>query len=405
MPFFNRDFAELSGVATKNILFKKTIVSYFSKHGLCTIADLCEETGLSTPKVNDILLELVNEGIVKDYGKLESKGGRRPNLYGLVGSYGYFLGVDVKRANVNIGITNLNKELVFEQLDITFKLENNQKSLDQLFEIINEFLSTLPFNKAKILAAGVSLPGRINYNTGQSFNTFQFNKGIDTLQGIFSKRLGIDAVLENDSRAMALGELTTGVAKSYKNVLFLNMGHGLGIGIIVNGSLYYGKSGFSGEFGHIPFFDNEIICDCGKKGCLETEASGWALIRKFKSKLAEGYSSTLSGLAAADIKLMDVVDAAINDDVLAIELVDEIGTKLGKGISVLINIFNPEIVVLGGSLSKTDELIRLPIKSALNKHSLSLVNNDTPLEMSTLGNKGGVIGACLLANNYLLKKV
>ncbi|WP_293300967.1 ROK family transcriptional regulator [Pedobacter sp. UBA4863] len=389
-----------SGVAYKNLTLKKAIIVYFSKNGNCTIADLCTELGLSTPKINNILNELIAEGLVKDYGKLQSRGGRKPNIYGLVTESGYFLGIDVKNSHLNIGLTDLQKNLVHVKSNIPYSLTNNKESLDELCELINGFIKESPIKRDKILGAGINLSGRINYSTGYSYNFFHFNE--EPLSRVIERNIGLRIFLENDSRAMAFGEFSAGVVKEEENVLFLNMDYGMGVGIMINSQLYYGKSGFAGEFGHIPFFNNEIICSCGKKGCLETEVSGWALVRNFKAKLAEGSSSILSNMPVEDIKLNDIIEASIKDDVLAIELVAEVGEKLGKGIAVLINIFNPEMVILGGSLAETGEYIRLPIKSALNKYSLSLVNNDTQLKMSKLGEKAGVIGACLLVRNRLL---
>ncbi|WAC41774.1 ROK family transcriptional regulator [Pedobacter sp. SL55] len=398
-------FAELnnensSGVAYKNLTLKKAIIAYFSKNGNCTIADLCAELGLSTPKINNILSDLIAEGLVKDFGKLQSRGGRKPNIYGLVMESGYFLGVDVKKSHINIGLTDLQKNLVHVQSNIAYSLNNSEESLNQLCELINNFIKESPIKREKILGAGLNLSGRINYATGYSYSFFHFNE--EPLSKVIERNIGLRIFLENDSRAMAFGEFSAGVVHEEENVLFLNMDYGMGVGIMINSQLYYGKSGFAGEFGHIPFFNNEIICSCGKKGCLETEVSGWALIRKFKEKLAEGSTSILSNMPVNEIKLNDIIAAAINDDVLAIELVAEVGEKLGKGIAVLINIFNPEMVILGGSLAETGEYIRLPIKSALNKYSLSLVNNDTQVKMSKLGESAGVVGACLLVRNRLL---
>lgn len=176
------------------------------------------------------------------------------------------------------------------------------------------------------------------------------------------------------------------------------------MGVLINGELYYGKSGYSGEVGHIPLFDNEIICHCGKKGCLETEASGWALVNMFRQKLAAGSSSMLSRthLSADDIHLHDIIEAANNDDMLAIELIAKVGENLGRGVALLMNIFNPELVILGGALAATQDHIRLPIKSAMKKYSLSLVSNDSKLKMSSLGERAGIIGACLLVRNKVL---
>jgi predicted NBD/HSP70 family sugar kinase len=401
MTFFNELGDEsISGVAYKNITIKKAIVAYFSKNGNSTIADLCAELGLSAPKINNVLTDLISEGLVKDFGKLQSRGGRKPNIYGLVMESGYFLGVDVKRSHINIGLTDLQKNLVHLKSNIAYSLNNSEESLDSLCELINNFIKEAPVKKEKILGAGLNLSGRINYATGYSYSFFHFNE--EPLSRVIERSIGLRIFLENDSRAMAFGEFSAGAVHEEKNVLFLNMDYGMGVGIMINSQLYYGKSGFAGEFGHIPFFNNEIICSCGKKGCLETEVSGWALVRKFKEKLAEGSTSILSGMPVDDIKLSHIIDAAIKDDVLAIELVAEVGEKLGKGIAVLINIFNPEMVILGGSLAETGEYIRLPIKSSLNKYSLSLVNNDTQLKMSKLGEKAGVVGACLLVRNRLL---
>ncbi|MFN0256152.1 ROK family transcriptional regulator [Pedobacter ureilyticus] len=401
MTFFNELGDEnISGVAYKNITIKKAIVAYFSKNGNSTIADLCGELGLSTPKINNVLNDLIAEGLVKDFGKLQSRGGRKPNIYGLVMESGYFLGVDVKKSHINIGLTDLQKNLVHVKSNIPYSLNNNEESLNQLCELINNFIKEAPVKREKILGAGLNLSGRINYSTGYSYSFFHFNE--EPLSRVIERNIGLRIFLENDSRAMAFGEFSAGVVHEEENVLFLNMDYGMGVGIMINSQLYYGKSGFAGEFGHIPFFNNEILCSCGKKGCLETEVSGWALVRKFKEKLAEGSTSVLSSMSADEIKLHHIIEAAINDDVLAIELVAEVGEKLGKGIAVLINIFNPEMVILGGSLAETGEYIRLPIKSALNKYSLSLVNNDTQLKMSKLGEKAGVVGACLLVRNRLL---
>ena len=179
---------------------------------------------------------------------------------------------------------------------------------------------------------------------------------------------------------------------------------GVGMGILIDGKVYYGKSGFSGEMGHIPIFENELICHCGKKGCLETEASGSALIRMFHEKIKQGSTTSLlkKHKNINDISLTDIIQAANNEDTLCIELLAEVGEKLGRGLAMLINIFNPELIILGGTLSETEDYLRLPVKSAINKYSLSLVNTDTQLKISKLGEKAGFLGACLIARNKVL---
>ncbi len=401
--FFEELNAEYgTGVIYKNINLKKTVISYLAQNGNATVAELCKELNLSAPKVANLVNDLIADGILKDFGKVESTGGRKPNIYGLQPESGFFLGADVQKDHVNIGLTNLQKELVHFAEHQPYELRNDQESLDELCNLIKDFIKKVNISKDKILGIGINLSGRINYATGYSYSFFHFNE--EPLSKIIESRIGIKVFLENDSRAMAFGEFSSGTVNNEKNVLFLNLDYGIGMGVMINSQLYYGKSGFAGEFGHIPIFNNEIICHCGKKGCLETEASGWALTRIFKERIIQGSSSLLTSQMQnmEEISLTSIIDAANNDDTLAIELIAEIGDKLGRGIALLINIFNPELVILGGSLAYTGEYVRLPIKSAINKYSLSLVNNDTDLRISDLKEKAGVIGACLLVRNRFL---
>lgn len=390
------------GVAYKNKYLKRAIITHLDSVGNATVADLNKELNISTPKIINLINELIQDNLIKDYGKVDSTGGRRASMYGLVSEAGFFVGVDIKRFSVNIGLVDFKKNLVTIKEDIPYQLENTSAAFEQLIGLIEEFLEDLPMKKEKILGVGVNLSGRINNASGYSYSFFHFHE--EPLTTIFENRLGIKTFLENDSRAMAYGEFCCGVVSKEKNVLFVNMDYGIGLGILVDGKVYYGKSGFSGEFGHIPFFNNEIICHCGKKGCLETEASGDALVRMFREKIKQGSSSQILNKheAVENIKLPDIIEAAQNDDVLAIELVAQVGEKIGKGLAVLMNIFNPELVILGGTLAQTGDYIRLPLRSALNKYSLSLVNNDSQLKMTKLGEKAGVIGGCLMARNKVL---
>ena len=403
MNFLNETREDrLTGVAFKNRNLKKRIISLLDHQEKATIADIGKAFNVSTPKITSTINELMEDGLVKDYGKIESTGGRRASLFGLAADSGYFVGVEVKKYNVVLGLHDFKKNLVKVEDNTDFRLENSKESLAQLIEIIRKFIGGLGIPKSKILSIGMNLTGRINYATGYSYNYFHFDD--DPLNTIIEKKLGIKTYLDNDTRAMAFGEFCIGVVTTEKNVLFINLDHGIGVGIMIDGRLYYGKSGFSGEFGHIPFFENEVICHCGKKGCLETEASGSALVKQFREKRRAGAGSILplDNKNIDAISLEDIIMACNQDDTLAIECMAEVGQKLGKAIAMLINIFNPELVILGGVLSTTNDHIRLPVKSTLNKYSQSLVSNDTQLKISALGTRAGVNGACLLVRNKLL---
>ena len=253
-----------------------------------------------------------------------------------------------------------------------------------------------------ILGMGINLKGRINLKAGHNFNYFHFHD--EPLTTTIQNETGIPAFLENDSRAMALGEYYNRVDANEKHIVFVNLDYGIGTGIIIDGNLYIGKSGFSGEISHIPLFENELLCHCGKKGCLETEASGYAVLRKFKERIKKGASSSLlkDNRNPDDITLADIVSGAQSEDTLCIELLAEAGEKLGKGLAVLINIFNPELMIIGGVMAESGDYIHLPAKSTLNKFSLGLVNNDTILKFSTMGERAGVVGGCLNARNKVI---
>jgi predicted NBD/HSP70 family sugar kinase len=391
-----------SGVAYKNRILKREIINYLDNGSSVTIADLTKELNISAPKITNLVAELIEDGLIKDYGKEDSTGGRRASLYGLVSDSCYFIGIDIKSYYINIGLLDFKKNLVTLKEKIPYQLENSVLAYNDLINIIKSFIDEFASEKHKILGMCINLSGRVNHTTGYSYSFFHFHE--EPLSQTIEKEIGIKTFIENDSKAMAYGEFCSGVVSNEKNVLFVNMDYGVGLGILIDGKVFYGKSGFSGEFGHIPFFNNEIICHCGKKGCLETEASGYALLRNFKKKIEEGSSSSLGkkGKVEDTLRVIDIVNAAKAEDILSIELIADIGEKMGKGIAVLINIFNPELVILGGILAESNDFIRLPLKSALNKYSLNLVSNDTQLVMSKLGEKAGVVGCCLMARSRLL---
>ncbi|MEN6455813.1 MAG: ROK family transcriptional regulator [Prolixibacteraceae bacterium] len=383
-------------------LNKKSIIRFYINNGSSTIAELTKGLDLSIPTTTKLVGELIDEGFVQDFGKQETEGGRRPNLYGLNPGSGYFIGVDVKKFRVNIALINFKGETLKYKDNIPFLLENTRDALNQLCDIIRHFLSEWADVSEKILCVGVNVSGRVNPESGYSYSYFYFEE--KPLSELIAERVGMRCFIDNDSRAMAYGEYMCGVAKGEKSMIFVNVGWGLGVGIVIDGKPYYGKSGFSGEFGHIYAFNNEIICHCGKKGCLETEASGLAIHRMMLERVKGGTNTILQEKIESDKPLLleDIIEAALEEDVLAIEIIEEAGNKLGRAISGLINLFNPELLVIGGTVSLTGDYIFLPIKSAVKKYSLNLVNKDTEIKLSRLGDKAGAIGAGLFARERIL---
>lgn len=394
--------ANKNGVAYKNIRLKKKILAYFATRETATIAELSKEFNISIPKINESVTELIQDELVKDYGKTTSAVGRKPNTYGLVANAAYFIGVQVGVDNLSISMINMKKDIVSQKDNIPYSLQNNEESLLDICKEINEFISKHSIVKEKILGVGINLTGRINYRTGYSYSYFNFYE--NPLSELFEQNLGIPTFLENDTKALSYAEFNSSTLADEKDALFVNVDNGIGLGILIDGKLYYGKSGFSGEFGHISIFDNDIICKCGKKGCLETEASGYALIRRVTDEINNGATSILTKKfkKTEDIKLNDIISAAKKDDNLCIESINYIGDKLGRGIASLINIFNPELIIIGGVVAKSEEYLSLPLKNAVNKYSLSTVNRDTKIILSSKSDNLASYGACLLLRDRLL---
>ena len=388
---------------SKSALIKKRIISYYIHNGNSTITDLSTILNLSIPTVTKFIDEMCLSGLLTEYGKLERSGGRHPSLYGLNPLSGYFIGVDVKRYSLNIGLINFSGEMIESQLNVPYVFENTMSGLEALCHQIKNFVEALDIDSERILNICVNVSGRVNPDSGYSYSWFNFGEA--PLAQVMSDMVGYPVCVENDTRSMTYGEFMKGAAKSYKNLLYVNASWGIGLGMILDGKIYLGKSGFAGEFGHIHAYENQVICHCGKKGCLETEASGQAVFRKLIERVKNGEISVLSDdiNAGKDITLEQVVKAVNNEDIMCIELVEEAGIELGKSIAGLINIFNPEAVVIGGTLSMSGDYLVQPLKTAIRKYSLNLVNKDTIVCASSLRNKAGMIGACMVARSRLFE--
>jgi len=383
-------------------MLRQAITKRLLSEGNATIAELSSELQSSVPTVTKAINELLTEGYVVDMGKITNSGGRRPSLFSINPTCAYFLGVEVGIASMSIGLQNIKNEFVSIELGTSFVLENNQESLLKFCDLINSFIEDTLVDKKMIVGVCINFSGRINSMEGFSYNYF-FSEN-RPLTEIISEQLDLPVHLENDTRAMVFGEFCKGVVDDEQNIIFLNYSWGVGIGMITDGKLYYGKSGYSGEFGHSNIFDNGIMCKCGKIGCLETEISGWSLVNQFKDALNEGKQSrvTLNNDALA-LQHHAIIAGALNlEDSLCIDLVTKQSEKMGRYLSILLNIFNPDLLVIGGDFAQLGDYVLLPIQSALKKHSLGLVNRDMKLKKSTLGRRAGVIGACCVIKEKML---
>ena len=383
---------------------KKTILALCEKGETFSLADLARELGTSIPKITRIVGELEQAGVLSDWGKQESAAGRRPSLYGLNPGAGVFVGVEVGQKEIALAVTDFTGRIIQFQDGIAYTLTGTEESVLGLCACVKKQLRKYHLDPVPVRGVGVNLTGRVNHRTGYSYSYYISEE--KPIRDILEEGFGWPVFIENDSRGMAFGEYMSGIAGDARTVLFLNVGWGLGMGMVLDGKLFAGKSGFSGEIGHFPLLDNHQICRCGKVGCLETGASGLALHRLIGEQLAKGHPSILSASYAEgrEITLNDILDAVEKEDVTAIECVEQVGSTLGRAVAGLINLFNPDVVVIGGRLCVTERYLMPPLLGAVSRLSLNLVSNDTVIKVSRLGNKAGAVGASLLAKHRLLNR-
>ena len=386
----------------KNSILKKTILRLCIQSGEYSIAALSEQINTSVPTVTKLIGELMDEGFMIELGKSGTSGGRRPSIYGLNPAAGYFIGLDIRHTHASVAVTDFKGNLVCYQDDIPFILEIDEACLHTISKNIRDFFVEHDLDWNRVLGMGISVAGRVNPKTGYS-NLYSFDPD-RPINKILSEDLDIPVVIENDSRAMTYGEYLSGVVKKEKNVLFVNVSWGLGMGMILDGRLYYGTSGYSGEFGHFPLLDNDQICRCGKVGCLETGASGSALVRMISEQLQSGRASSLSRIFKdqGKVNLNDIFKAVQEEDILTIETIEKIGANLGRGLAGLINVFNPQLVVIGGKVAMAGDYLLLAVRSAVKRHAQTIANQDTAIKFAKLKNQAAPIGDCMLSRSHLL---
>jgi N-acetylglucosamine repressor len=389
------------GVEQKKITHKKQILRILYFRGPLSNSELSKALKLSTPKINSLLIELINNGLVKELGRGNSSGGRRPNIYGLVEDGFFVVGITININRTIISVFNSNNKEIGGSYYFPIKMHSDYKIFYRVNEKLKEVLKNSNIDQNKILVIGVELPGLINQKQGINKTYFPH---IENLSGELKKIFKMPVYFSHDSKLRAFAEQHFGLAKNKKNVLMLQADWGLGLGIIINGKLYSGKSGYSGEFGHLPIVDNGVLCSCGKQGCLETIVSATAIARMAQQGIKKGTSSLISELVNGDLKKIDittVIQAANRGDQFAISIFSNVGYWLGKGIVYLIQILNPELIVLGGRVAEARQFITAPIQQAINTFSNRDISNDTEIKFSELGQKAGTVGAAA----YALEKI
>lgn len=383
----------LSGKERKKRLQKKKIVKILYKRGVQSNSFLANKLHFSIPTMQGLINELIDDGIVADHGLGESSGGRRPNMYGLAEKSFYTLGIDIARYATRIAIYNHRNENISGLQQIEVKLGNELAIVDTIYQFAIEVIEKTGIEFNKLIGIGINMPGLIDNEKGINTTYLKSDRPIvELFEEKFQKRVFI----ENDARARALSELRFGKAKGKSNVLVFHLDWGVGLGMILDGKLHRGASGFAGEFSHMPIQENGSLCHCGKHGCLETIASGMALSKRVDEGIKAGNESILLAENVNGVNqfnLESITDAVNKGDMFAISLLSNMAHHLGKGVASLIQILNPELIILGGRLSKAGEYLITPIKQSLYLHCIPKLREDVEIQVSDLDKEAGVLGA------------
>jgi len=375
----------------KNIIIKRL---YFDKALSC--AELSEILDKSIPSVSKAVNELIEEGFVVEQGYAPSSGGRRPLMYALLPSAMYIVTVAMDQLSTRIQMVDLLNNPVADIALNELKLFANPHALSTLIDYINDYISATGIAKDKIAGIGIGMPGFIDAAEGINY-TYLDSAG-QSLTQLISAQTGIPAYIENDSSLIALAEQKFGIAKNHKDVMVINLGWGIGLGMIINGEIYRGHNGFAGEFSHIPLSEDGALCTCGKRGCLEAEASMLVVAEKAVKGIKKGHISSLKHTDKDQSKLVGnaIMEAANNGDQFAIELLSDAGYKIGKALAILIHIMNPESIVLSGRGAIVGKILLAPIQQALNKYCIPRLVSSTELLISDLGFNAELIGTAVL---------
>ncbi|OQP58510.1 ROK family transcriptional regulator [Niastella populi] len=380
----------------KNQLYRKKIVKHLYFSNMLSCADLSDKINKSLPVTTKMLGKLIEEGWVTETGFAASTGGRRAVMYSLKPDVLYVVSVAMDQLITRIAILNMQNTQVAATEIFELPLPRNPKALATLTEKIEEVISKSGISKDNIAGVGIGMPGFVDALQGQNYTFLEPEQG--TLTQYISSKLKLPVFIDNDSRLIALAELMFGAARGKKNAMVINVGWGVGLGMILNGELFRGHNGFAGEFSHIPLFLNNKLCSCGKSGCLETETSLLVVIEKANKGLKEGKISLLNELPVdrAEQAFQDIIKAAGKGDKFAVEILSESGYNIGRGVAILIHLLNPELVILSGRGSSAGKIWQAPIQQALNEHCIPRLALNTELGISSLGYQAEITGAAAL---------
>ncbi len=390
----------------KKLLFRSKILKelYFEDNLSCV--DLSRRIRKSFPITAKLIEELMSENLVIETGYAPSTGGRRPLTYSIQKDMMYLVSVAMDQFVTKIAVIDMRNNFVSPVEKIILPLPDNPHAAEVLREKIAVVIDSSGIPKDKFVGVGIGMPGFVNVKKGVNYSFLPLPNNKSITKHI-SEKIDLPVFIDNDSSLIALAEYYFGGARGEKNAMVVNIGWGIGLGMILNGELFRGHEGFAGEFSHIPLFLNGKLCECGKVGCLETETSLLLIIEKAREGINSGRLSKLKSLLPFDdleLTFDSIIKAIEDGDQFAIELFSKAGYNIGKGIAILIHLLNPKKIILSGRGSSAGQIWLAPIQQALNEHCIPKLFQSTDIEISTLGLRAELIGAAALVMEHFEKE-
>lgn len=373
-------------------LNKTLILNVIRTDGPISRAEIAKKTNLTPPTVTNIVSELISSGLVIESNLGESKGGRKPIMLTINTSAFHVVGVDVGSRQISIVVTDLNAS-VFEshQVDLPRPLSEGR-----FMTLLKNGIRTVmdkPLKEGSIVGIGIGMHGLVNPDRGVAIFAPNLNLRNMALREQLEAEFHVPVEVDNDVRAMALGESWFGNGRGIDNFICVNVGNGVGAGIILDQKLFRGASFTAGEVGHTTVDPDGPPCTCGNNGCLQTLVSGPAVAARAREQIQAGRNSVLEG---KDITGEAIYHAALEGDALALDILRQTGRYLGIGLANVINTLNPERVIVGGGVAKAARFIMGPLKETVAARALDTPARSTTIVTAKLGDQATVIGAVAL---------
>jgi glucokinase-like ROK family protein len=392
-------------VVAKHQIRRNRILRTLLDNGPMSLTELAKLTGIRLPMVSHIVSEGIRKKLlINAEGKRPSGSGRPPVVVGLNGRAGYVVGIDLGHRNTNVVLIDLQQNIVVERRVPSPPLTDNQALIRLLATELDSILRDGEASRRLLRGVGISIPGYVRAQDGVSETYLNF--GARGTRDVLRDELQTPVHIEHDAQAMALGEKWFGAARKTSHALCLNIGWGLGLGVLIDGRILTGHDGYPPEFGHIQAVPNGRLCYCGKRGCLETVASGMAIGREARERLAAGAVSRLQDMVGGRVEEIDaekVAQAAMTGDQFSMDLLEEVGRFIGEGVAILVNLFVPERIILNGRVSLAGDFILGPIRSTAMKKSVLPLASGVEFVISNLGAKAGTLGVAMLAARDLFE--